>query len=124
MNSAKQAQARNQQLIKSRNGTERLTGKQSNQSNLNQIQNQTELLALRKVFQLKTTNVKDPELLNKLKESRFKWELELQAFIKKDLNQNLADYNIRNKNLFKTYLSKINYFHPNFGSQTSMESLS
>ena len=47
MNSAKQAQARNQQLIKSRNGTERLTGKQSNQSNLNQIQNQTELLAER-----------------------------------------------------------------------------
>ena len=66
--------------------------------------NQTELLALRKVFQSKTTIVKDPELVNKLKESRFKWELELQAYIKKDLNQNLADYNIRNKNLFKTYL--------------------
>ena len=70
--------------------------------------NQTELLALRKVFQMKTVN--DPDLVNKLKESRFKWELDLQAFIKKDLNQNLADYNIRNKNLFKTYLlSKIYY---------------
>ena len=86
--------------------------------------NQTELLALRKVFQMKNTNVKDPELLNKLKESRFKWELELQAFIKKDLNQNLADYNIRNKNLFKTYLSKITYLHPKFASQSCMGGLS
>ena len=51
---------------------------------------------------MKTVN--DPDLVNKLKESRFKWELDLQAFIKKDLNQNLADYNIRNKNLLKTYL--------------------
>lgn len=63
--------------------------------------NQTELSALRKVFQLKT--VKDSQQLERLKESRFKWDLEIQAFIKKDLNQNLADYNIRNKNIFKTY---------------------
>ena len=63
--------------------------------------NQTELSALRKVFHLKTIN--DSKKLEKLKESRFKWDLELQAYIKKDLNQNLADYNIRNKNLFKAY---------------------
>ena len=50
---------------------------------------------------MKTIN--DSKKLEKLKESRFKWDLELQAYIKKDLNQNLADYNIRNKNLFKAY---------------------